>query len=144
MMGSTEVMGKNNCIKEKCKFYDALSECAVDGCLFGASAEDDEKERGCYMNGFTMMADSYRKMVESGRMTNDEAAQKIRIYDFLSTCSEDDFYCLFDSSAFNDIMKDYVRAALKNAELDEETVSKVMNEIRFLLSEKTAREISEE
>lgn len=96
------------------------------------------------MNGFKLMADSYRKMVDSGIMTNDDAAKKIRIYDFLSNCSEDDFYCLFDSSAFNDIMKDYVRAALKNAELDEETVSKVMNEIHFLLSEKNAREISEE
>ena len=46
MMGSIEVMGKNNCIKEKCKFYNALSECAIDGCLFGASAED--MERGFY------------------------------------------------------------------------------------------------
>lgn len=96
------------------------------------------------MNVFTILADSYREMVDSGRMTSEEAAQKIRIYDFLSTCSQDDFYCLFDSSAFNYIMKNYVRAALKNAELDEETVIKVMNEIRFLLSEKTAREISED
>lgn len=47
-----EAIENNNCIKDKCRFYDEYSECAINGCLFGASGEDKEMERGCYINGF--------------------------------------------------------------------------------------------
>ncbi len=56
--GDTEAMVKSNCVKEKCSFYDDISECAIDCCMFGASAEDDERERGCYMNGYTPFLES--------------------------------------------------------------------------------------
>ena len=95
------------------------------------------------MNGFAMMAESYRKMVANGTMTSTAAANDIKIYDFLGTCEGDDFYRLFDTSAFNDILKAYTRAALKNANLDEDTTQRVMNELRFLLDEKRAKEVCE-
>ena len=95
------------------------------------------------MNGFVLMADSYRRAAEQGEISKETAEKKTRIYDFLGTCDTDDFYILFDSSAFNDITKDYVRLALDNAGVDEETRSDVMNELRFLFSEKGAKEVSE-
>ena len=35
----------NNCIREDCRFYDSLCEFAIDGCMYGASVEDKERER---------------------------------------------------------------------------------------------------
>lgn len=95
------------------------------------------------MNGFALMADSYRKAADQDEIDRTQADAKIRIFDFLATCSQDDFYFMVDSSAFNDIIKDYMRTALQNAEADEEMISNVMNELRWLFSEKTAKEICE-
>ncbi len=108
------------------------------------------------MNGFTLMADSYRKYLQSqgydketgARFFEDnsevrEAEQKVRIFDFLATCNQDDFYTLVDSTAFNDIIKDFFRLALKQANVDDETRDAVMNELRWIFSEKTAKEVCE-
>ena len=95
------------------------------------------------MNGFALMADSYRNAADQGDINKMEAEAKIRIYDFLATCSQDDFYFMVDSSAFNDIIRDFLRTALQNAGADEELTGKVMNELRWLFSEKTAKEICE-
>lgn len=95
------------------------------------------------MNGFTLMADSYRKAAAGG---DKEAEKKARLYDFLGTCDEEDFYTLFDSTAFNEIAKDYMRVAVKhlidNGTIDDEQGRAVRNEYAFLFSEITAKEIS--
>lgn len=44
-----EEYGKNECIKEKCKFYEEYCEAAVNHCIFGASEHDKESEKGCYV-----------------------------------------------------------------------------------------------
>lgn len=78
------------------------------------------------MNGFTLMADSLRKAAGEGTITTVEAEKKARVYDFLATCDTDDIYTLFDSTAFNEIAKDYMRAAEYDL---------IMNRYKFLLSE---------
>lgn len=99
------------------------------------------------MNGFTLMADSLRKAAGEETITNVEAEKKARIYDFLATCDTDDIYTLFDSTAFNEIAKDYMRAAVKhlidNGTIDDEQGTAIRNEYAFLFSEKNAKEISE-
>lgn len=99
------------------------------------------------MNGFTLMADSYRKAAGEGKINTAEAEKHARLYDFLGTCDQDDFYVLFDSTAFNEIAKSYMRAAVKrltdNGTLDEEQGKAIRNEYAFLFSEKTAKEVSE-
>ena len=95
------------------------------------------------MNGFTLMADSYHKAADQGEIDKEQAEAKIRIFDFLATCSQDDFYFMVDSSAFNDIIRDFLKTALQNAGADEEMTGKVLNELRWLFSEKTAKEICE-
>lgn len=90
------------------------------------------------MNGFEIMADTYRKAGNE---------KKARIYDFLGTCDQDDFYTLFDSTAFNEIAKDYMRAAvgrlIDNGTIDEKQGRAVRNEYAFLFDEKQAREVYE-
>ena len=95
------------------------------------------------MNGFALMADSYRKAVDHSEIEKEQGEAKIRIFDFLATCSQDDFYFMVDSSAFNDIIKDYLRTALQKAGADEDITRNVMNELRWLFSEKTAKEVCE-
>ena len=56
-----------------------------------------------------MLAESYRKAAQAGIISKEEADKECRIYDFLGTCDDEDFYRLFDSTAFNEIAKSYMR-----------------------------------
>ncbi|MDD3138648.1 MAG: hypothetical protein PHX08_06725 [Lachnospiraceae bacterium] len=93
------------------------------------------------MKGYEIMRDSYVKLMNEGKISKEDAEPEIRIYDFLSTCSQDDLYRLVDSSAFNDIMKGYMNQAIKNAKLKREDERRILNELRYLFDEKTAKEI---
>ena len=99
------------------------------------------------MNGFTMMAESYRKAAGEGKADKEQSEKIARVYDFLGECDQDDLYTMFDSTAFNEIAKDYMRAAVQrlidNGTIDQEQGRAVRNEYAFLFSEKTAKEISE-
>lgn len=99
------------------------------------------------MNGFKLMADSYRKASTEGKIDKEQADKDIRIFDFLATCDDDDFYRLFDSSAFNEIAKSYMRLAVRDLENDG-TLTKQQGEAvreRFcgLFDEVRAKEVCE-
>lgn len=95
------------------------------------------------MNGFTMMSDSYKKLMEQGKITKEIAEKEIRIYDFLATCTADDFCRMIDSSAFNEIIRAFVKMAVINADIGEENQEKVTNQLRWIFDEKSAREVLE-
>ncbi len=95
------------------------------------------------MNGYILQAEAYKKLAEQGRIPKEEAERKRAVYAFLGTCTQDQIYDLFDSSAFNTIVKDYVKLTLKNTETDEETSEKIMQELRWLLDTKSSKEVSE-
>lgn len=95
------------------------------------------------MNGFTMMSDSYKKLMEQGKITKEMAEKEIRIYNFLATCTVDDFCRMVDSSAFNDIIRAFVKMAVINADIGEENQEKVTNQLRWIFDEKSAREVLE-
>lgn len=95
------------------------------------------------MNGFTMMSDSYKKLMEQGKITKEIAEKEIRIYNFLATCTVDDFCRMVDSSAFNDIIRAFVKMAVINADIGEENQEKVTNQLRWIFDEKSAREVLE-
>ena len=65
------------------------------------------------MNGYEIMAASYRQMVKQGRIDKETADKEIRIYDFLATCDTEDICRMGDSSAFNDIIKRLSKRLLK-------------------------------
>ncbi len=93
------------------------------------------------MNGFTIMADSYKMLMEQGKLDKEEAERNIRIYEFLATCDTDDFCRMVDSSAFNDIIRAFLKLAVKNADIDEESKDKVLNQLRWIFDEKSAKEV---
>ena len=92
------------------------------------------------MNGFKLMADSIRKV--NG---NEKQA---RVYDYLATCDQDDINELFNSTAFNEIAKQYMRVAVKrliaSGTLDEEQGRAIRNEYARLFEDMTAKEIMEQ
>lgn len=95
------------------------------------------------MNGFKVIADSYRKMMNEGKIDQETAEKEIRIYNFLATCDQDDFCSMVDSSAFNDIIQAFLKMAVINAELEEEQQDRVLNQLRYIFSEKSAKEVIE-
>lgn len=95
------------------------------------------------MNGFAMMSDSYKKLLEQGKITKEIAEKEIRIYDFLATCTVDDFCRMVDSSAFNDIIRAFVKMAVTKADIGAENRDKVINQLRWIFDEKSAREVLE-
>ena len=65
------------------------------------------------MNGFKIMSDSYRKASEKGQIDKVKADKLCKVLDFLATCDDTDICNMFDSSAFNEIAKSYLRIAVK-------------------------------
>lgn len=95
------------------------------------------------MNGYEMMADSYRQLVKQGKIDKETADGEIRVYDFLATCDSDDLCRMVDSSAFNDIIRAYLKMAVQSANIDEDSRNKVIGQLRWLFDEKTAKEVLE-
>ena len=95
------------------------------------------------MNGYEMMADSYRQLVKQGKIDKETADREIRVYDFLATCYSDDLCRMVDSSAFNDIIRAYLKMAVQSADIDEDAREKVVGQLRWLFDEKTAKEVLE-
>lgn len=97
------------------------------------------------MNGYEILSNTYKKAAKEGSITQERAEKYCRIYDFLSTCDEEDIYIMFDSSAFNEISKSYMRLAVKrlieNGTLEEDQGTAVRNEFAFLFDEKQAKEV---
>lgn len=93
------------------------------------------------MNGYTLMAESYRKLMNEGKIEKEIAEKEIRVYEFLSNCDNDDYCRLIDSSAFNDIIRAFLKMALDNAEIDQETQKKVIGQLSWIFDEKSAKEV---
>ena len=95
------------------------------------------------MNGFKIIADSYRQLMEKGKIEREVAEKEIRVLDFLATCDTDDFCRMVDSAAFNDIIKGYVRLAAENAGIDKKAQQKVVDQCYWIFDMKTAKEVLE-
>lgn len=93
------------------------------------------------MNGYEMMADSYRQLVKQGKIDKETADREIRVYDFLATCDSDDLCRMVDSSAFNDIIRAYLKMAVQSADIDEDSRNKVVGQLCWLFDEKTAKQV---
>ena len=93
------------------------------------------------MNGYKMMADSYKILEKQGKIDKESAEKEIRIFEFLSTCDEDDICRLVQSAAFNDIIKGYCKKAMESAEVDEKTQKAVMGELKWMFDTAIVKDV---
>ena len=93
------------------------------------------------MNDYTLMAESYKKLMNEGKIEKEMAEKEIRIYEFLATCDSDDFCRMVDSSAFNDIIRAFLKMAVDNAEIGDKEKEKVLAQLRWIFDEKQAKEV---
>lgn len=98
-------------------------------------------KKGEKMNGYTIMAESYKVLAEQGKIEAEKAEKAIRIFDFLATCDNDDLCQMVDSSAFNDIIKAFLRMAVRKAAIEQDAKEKVLEQIYFIFDEKQAKEV---
>lgn len=93
------------------------------------------------MNGYKMLADSYRKFLNDAAADQDDIKIRIKALDFLAECDKATIYALFDSSAFNDIVKGYVAMMADNAEdLTDEQRSYIKYHIESLFDVTSAKQ----
>lgn len=91
------------------------------------------------MNGYKITADSYRELLKSEQDINRASVEsKIKALDFLAACTEAERLELFNSSAFNNVVKGYLEMACNNIGLDEETRKRLLNEFSYLFDTVTA------
>lgn len=94
---------------------------------------------------YKSISEKYRQLAKEGQISKGEAEKYARIYDFLSTCDLDDLFILFDSSAFNEIAKSYLRKAVSELiteeELEEDQARAIRNRFSLLFDEKKANEV---
>ena len=88
------------------------------------------------MNGYKLMANSYRKLLENQTMdkeSKNNIKQEIKVMDTLATFEKGDKYIAFDSGMFNDIFKGYVK--LLTEDIDEDTKKLLRERSRGILEE---------
>lgn len=103
-----------------------------------------EKKRTTQRNGFEGAAKVYRMILNREGLDAEEREhleRKIRVYEFLGTVDDATRHELFDSTAFNDILKGYLQMSLDRLpDLDDETKQLVSTEVRFSLDTASAAE----
>jgi hypothetical protein len=95
------------------------------------------------MNGFDLLADSYRRELIHGTVDPEKTLKYIRIFDFFAKCDNDDFYMMVDSSAFNAIIRGYVKMAVRNAGFDIVQENEVVSQLYALFDGKKAKDVME-
>lgn len=90
------------------------------------------------MNDFKMTADAYRAIKEKDPKIDVDS--NIKTLDFLATCTKEDIYNLFNSAAFNYICLGYVKMALNDLDLDDDTKDRIINHVRYKFDTVTANQ----
>lgn len=96
------------------------------------------------MNGFSLMADSYKILVDKGKIEKEVAEKEIRIYEFLATCDTDDLCRMVDSTAFNEIIEAFLKMAVTKADIGKKAQEKIISQLRWIFEEKQTKEVLNE
>lgn len=85
----------------------------------------------------------YQQVLESGRSKIDQEylAAKIKSLEPFAERTDEEILMMFNSGAFNEVLKAYCRVAMTNCHIDDDTISRVLGEINMLLDTVGASEI---
>lgn len=95
------------------------------------------------MTQFDLYKADYEHRMKQGEMTAEEAAPKIRVMEFMASCTKDDLYEIADSTALNDVIKGYTAKACKAAGLSEAQVENILDSLDSVLGSMSAKEVVE-
>lgn len=96
------------------------------------------------MNGYQLMANSYKQLLareETAPEERKDLESHIKVFEFLASLTDAEKRIIFDSGAFNDVLKGYVSKAVDNITRDgnepdsEDLKGIILREINCLLSE---------
>lgn len=91
------------------------------------------------MNGYKMTADAYREFKKKDPKINVDS--NIKTLDFLATCTKEDIYNLFNSTAFNNICMGYVKNALNDfEELSDDMKDRISSNVKYKFNILTAEQ----
>lgn len=95
------------------------------------------------MNGYKMTVESYEKILESDRtdIDKDYIKAQIKSLEPFAERTEEERIKMFDSGAFNEVLKSYCKVAMQNCGFEYEEISKVLGEISWLLDTVNANDI---
>lgn len=94
------------------------------------------------MNGYSLLAASYRKYAETepDEVERGQILRKVKALDFLAETDRETHLELFNSGAFNDVVKGFCEMALNNAGVDPDQRADVLTELRGALDTTSAEE----
>ena len=97
------------------------------------------------MNGYELTAQSYEALMkrDDPRIDKEDCISKAKVYHTLASLSESEILEIFNSGAFNDVLKGYCKMALKNCSVADEKIPEVMGEIKWLLDTMSAAQAKE-
>ena len=93
------------------------------------------------MTQFDLLKAGYRQLIERGEMTAEEVAAKIRVLDFLASCSKEDIYEIVDSAILSDIIKGYTQKACNAAGLSDAQTENVLVALDSVLDSVSAKDV---
>jgi len=96
------------------------------------------------MNGYELHSDSYKKYLEMHPDMDENSKvdmqRKIKALDFLADSTKEERLELFNSSAFNDVVKGYFLMAVDNMKLEEKVRNGLLQELRWLFDTVSAEQ----
>lgn len=98
------------------------------------------------MNSYKLLADSYRRIQDDhdAPEVRDDMNASIKALDFLAECDQKTIYKLFDSSAFNDVVKGYVSMIADSLEdLEDDQRHAIKGRICRLLDDRNAEQAAQ-
>lgn len=103
-------------------------------CMGATNTEREEKE----MNGYQMHIDAYRSLLEKDREDMCDADKEyiraqIKALEPFAERTEEERRMMFDTGAFNDVLKSYCKVAMQNCDIDDKVISQVLEEVAWLL-----------
>lgn len=97
------------------------------------------------MDGYKMQAEAYEEVLQKKKdldpLVVADLQSKIKAFKALEGTEEKDRANIFNTGAFNDITKAYFKKAMEGAELDQDTITAVLDEYKYLLDTVSASEI---
>lgn len=94
------------------------------------------------MNQYEMIAKNYKALMkrDDSNISNAYYESKIKVYTLLANLTESEIIEIFNSGAFNDVLKGYCKAAMKNCNIPDDKIKEVMEELKWLLDTMSAEE----